>query len=523
MCVCIAGTRPVPCQSETVGGNSNFQILLVRWIASRWLALSRFVPYTTVSRFHRRASSWLPYVGILFLVLLASAAGDEKHISIYSPVADYSLNVSDRDGREYVGLLEILEPLGTVTAKAEKDNWKLRFNSIEAQFTNGHNRSRIRGRDFELTTRFLMENGRGLVSLDSLTTLLPQFLGIPVVFHVNSRRLFISEAGTTYTAELSKSTPGKLVLNFSRPVNPSIATEPGKLRMSFVRDPLLASGSSMITFDDNAISSASFQESNGAAELTIAGNVPLLASFSNDGRTITVGPAPASSNTTTPSAPSPSPPSTAVLPNATPAAGPGPAVPVRHFIVMVDASHGGNERGAALSDQLAEKDVTLAFARRIRQELEVRGIPALVLRDGDATLGLDERAAAVYTQRPAIYIAIHAANDGSGVRVYTAILPSDLTSHGPFLAWDGAQAPSLGMSQLTAAVIKTELRKKVAARAMAAPLRPLNNITTPAIAIEIAVPSDEISKLTSLDFEGGISVAVADGVANMRSRLEGQR
>ena len=65
-------------------------------------------------------------------------AGNEKRISIYSPVADYSLNVVDRDGREYVGLLEVLEPIGSVSAKVDHENWKLRFNSIEAQFTNGN-------------------------------------------------------------------------------------------------------------------------------------------------------------------------------------------------------------------------------------------------------------------------------------------------------------------------------------------------------------------------------------------------
>lgn len=482
--------------------------------------MSFYVPFLTGWRRPLRAALLLE---IVCVVLLASGAGDEKRISIYSPLADYSLNVSDRDNREYVGLLEILEPLGTVAAKTDKENWKIRFNTIEAQFTNGQNRARIRGKDFDLPARFLMENGRGLVPMDSLVTLLPQFLGIPVVFHVNSRRLFISEAGTTYTAEISKSTPGKLVLSFSRPVNPTIATEPGKLRMSFLRDPLLASGPEAIAFNDKSISSVSFQEANGVAELTIAGNIPLLASFSNDGRTITVAPAPAGTTGAVPVATAPASAATPAFPNSSPAPAPGPSPPARHFMVIVDASHGGDERGAALSDKLAEKDVTLAFARRIRQELEARGIPALVLRDGDATMGLDERAAAVNRQRPAIYVAVHAASDSSGVRVFTPVLPPDLAARGPFISWDGAQASSLGMSQLAAAVIATELRKKVTARDVAAPLRPLNNIVTPAIAIEIAAPSSDISDLSSSDYQGTIAVAVAAGIENMRPRLEGQR
>jgi hypothetical protein len=43
-----------------------------------------------------------------------------------------------------------------------------------------------------------------------------------------------------------------------------------------------------VTYNEKEISSTTFQESNGAAELTITGSLPLLASFSNDGRTITI-------------------------------------------------------------------------------------------------------------------------------------------------------------------------------------------------------------------------------------------
>jgi N-acetylmuramoyl-L-alanine amidase len=457
------------------------------------------------------------------MVLLASAAGDEKRISIYSPVADYSLNVKDRDGREYVGLLEILEPLGSVTAKTEHENWKMRFNSIEAQFKNGNRRGRVRNKDIELPAAFLLDNGRGLIPVDALVVLLPQFLGIPVVFHVNSRRLFISEVGTTYTAEMNKTVPGKLVLNFSRPVNPNISTEPGKLRMSFLRDPLLASGAETVTYSDKSISSATFQESNGAAEVTIAGTVPLLASFSNDGRTITIAPAPGPSAATAPVGQAPPLPSSISSAPSTPVVTPTAPPSVSRFIVMVDASHGGEERGAALSDKLAEKDVTLAFARRIRQELETRGIPALVLRDGDATLSLDQRTLAVNAQHPVLYIGVHAANDSSGVRVYTAMMPPDMVPRGPFVAWDAAQSSALGVSQLSAAVISTELRKKVPTRTLAAPVPPLKNITVPAIAIEVAPQGSDIADLTSSDYQGLVGAAVAAGVETMKPRLEGRR
>jgi len=49
----------------------------------------------------------------------ASTSTDEKRLSIYSSVATYALPVTDRLGREYMGLLEVLEPLGRVSARVE--------------------------------------------------------------------------------------------------------------------------------------------------------------------------------------------------------------------------------------------------------------------------------------------------------------------------------------------------------------------------------------------------------------------
>src|SRR5579884_1894023 len=229
-------------------------------------------------------------VSLSFAVLLSSSP-TEKRLSVYSAAADYSLTVTEHGGRDYVGLLEILEPLGRVTARSRGGQWKLRFKDIEGQFANGSRKVRIRGNELDLGAPFVLANERGLVPVDSLVILLPRFLGHAVVFRNSARRLFIQEAATTYSAELSKTTPPKLILNFTTAVNPMIATEPGKITLSFLRDPVVGSGPPTVTFDDKSISSISFQEANGMAEITVSGSVPLLASFSNNRRTITIAPA----------------------------------------------------------------------------------------------------------------------------------------------------------------------------------------------------------------------------------------
>lgn len=455
---------------------------------------------------------------LLFAVFLASAAAPEKRLSIYSTAANYSLPVVQRQGRDYIGLLELLDPLGTVSAKSDPPRWRLHYNNILGDFTVGNSHARIQGRDTDLSGKFLMENGRGLVPLASLNSILPRFLGGPATLHQESGRLFIGSIATHFTASVSPDDPSHLVFRFTAPVNPSVASEPGKLRMTFSREPVTAPASPTLTFGSKTIPSATYSESNGAAEITVTTTVPLLASFSADGRTITLAP--------TKSQPAPA---AIPAPAATPAPGnpatqspanPSASSPRRYFAV-VDASHGGNDRGEALSSTLAEKDVTVAFARRLRQELENRGIPTLVLRDSDANLSLDDRAFFANTAHAAVYVALHAASSGHGVRLYTALLPySGDDDRGPFRSWITAQQSSIPLSQAAAASVAAELKKQqVAVRTLTAPLRPLNNIVTAAIAVEVAPPASDLTPLTSPDYQQLIVSAVANGIVAIRSQL----
>jgi len=458
-------------------------------------------------------------VGILLLLVVSlSAAPPEKHLSIYSTAANYSLPIVQRQGRDYVGLLELLEPLGTVSAKSDGPRWRLHYNNVLGEFTADKNRARIQGRDADLSARFILENGRGLIPLASLNSLLPRFLGGPVTLHEDSGRLFIGSVATHFTASVAADDPSHLVFHFTAPVNPSVATEPGKVRMTFNHEPLTAPASPTLTFSSKLIPSATYSESNGTAEINVTTTVPLMAGFSNDGRTITLAPAksqPAATATPKPAAPSPQTPPSAQSPT------PSLLSVPRHYFAVVDASHGGTDRGEALSITIAEKDVTLAFARLLRQELESRGVATLVLRDSDANLSLDDRAFFANTTHAAIYVALHAASSGHGVRIYTTMLPyADSEDRGPFRSWPTAQSSSVPLSEATAASIASMLKRiQVPVRTLTAPLRPLNNIVTAAIAVEVAPPASDVSALNSPDYQQLIAGAVANGIVAIRSQL----
>jgi len=494
------------------------------------------------------------YWVLLALIALLSAPPsalsntDDRRISVYSPVAIYSLPVLERAGHEYVGLLELLEPLGRVSSQLEGQHWKLRYNTVDAAFAAGRTRAVIRGHDFDLSAPFLIENSRGLIPISSLGTLLPRFLGTSVNFHESARRLFVGEVAIQPSFRLDASTPPRLLLTFTAPVNPTISTEPGKLRMVFKRDPVVSPGSQSISFDNSVIKQASYSKNNGDAELEVAANQPLMASFSNDRRTIIISavqqtsatPSVAGSpNAASPSSGSPSPespnlgspnngspnaesPNSGSLNNAT--ENPAPAQPAasiaQRVLAVVDPAHGGEERGAALSDSLAEKDVTLGFARLLRHELQIRGFAVVMLREGDSTLTLDQRAAAANVARAGIYISLHADSAGSGARVFTALLPVEGPSNGVFRPWNAAQAPALPVSRIVSAAILAEMKKReFPVKASSASLRPLNSVSMPAVAVELAPGEDGIADLTSANYQQRAASAIADAVTSVRDRL----
>jgi N-acetylmuramoyl-L-alanine amidase len=243
-----------------------------------------------------------------------------------------------------------------------------------------------------------------------------------------------------------------------------------------------------------------------------------MASFANNGRTIIIEPVPQPAAPPQAATPVPRPPTRV---GTTPATSSVAPTGIRHYFAVVDPSHGGDERGASLTDQIAEKDVTLAFARRLRQELETRGLATLLLRDSDATLSLDQRASLTNSAHPSIYICIHAASQGKGIRVYSALVPGEAENRGPFLSWDAAQSAFQLSSRSTGADLVKDLQnKQIPARSLIAALRPLNNMTTTALAVEVAPPSDDVSQLTSPAYQQLIASAVAAGVAAFRDKLE---
>jgi len=192
--------------------------------------------------------------------------------------------------------------------------------------------------------------------------------------------------------------------------------------------------------------------------------------------------------------------------------------PAPEFFVMIDPGHGGDDKGALLGRNIAEKDVTLSWARDLKRQLEERGIAARLLRDYDQTLSLDRRAEIANEARPSLYVALHAARPGNGVRIYTPAVPF-AAKPGPvrFISWERAQLASLERSRSVARSITAEIRKQDRhANGFAAPLRPLNNVVVPAIAVEFAAMAKPSENQKT---ENALASAIASGIVQARGQL----
>jgi N-acetylmuramoyl-L-alanine amidase len=92
-------------------------------------------------------------------------------------------------------------------------------------------------------------------------------------------------------------------------------------------------------------------------------------------------------------------------------------------LVVIDPGHGGHDPGAG-TDEATEKALTLALARRLKDELLARGgVRVALTRNDDRYLLLEERSGIARRLKADLFLSIHADSadraDASGATVYT--------------------------------------------------------------------------------------------------------
>jgi N-acetylmuramoyl-L-alanine amidase len=268
------------------------------------------------------------------------------------------------------------------------------------------------------------------------------------------------------------------------------------------------------------------------------------------------GAAPGGATSTTPGGPGPGAPPVqqggggrAAAPPAAPAA---PSAPPRAaFVVVIDPGHGGDDTGALGPSGLAEKDVTLDLARRLKQRLLAgMDVEVLLTREADKTMALDDRTAIANHARADLFVSIHANSsrraNARGAETYflsyqatddesravAAIENNTLgldagvqgNSNLEMLLWDLAQTAFLKESSALAEIIQDKLNAAldIDNRGIKqAPFRVLMGATMPAVLVEIAFisNSEEERRLRDGAFKDRLAATIEDSIERFHDKF----
>jgi N-acetylmuramoyl-L-alanine amidase len=213
--------------------------------------------------------------------------------------------------------------------------------------------------------------------------------------------------------------------------------------------------------------------------------------------------------------------------------------------VVIDPGHGGAEEGALGPGGTLEKQVTLAVARRLKAALEARlGVRVILTRDGDQTVGLDERAALANNNKADLFISLHAnasvrpavrgaevfylggddyAEEAARLSGERAALPvfGGGTRDIEVIPWQMAQVRHIQQSAGLAQAVESALRERVpmSQRAIhAAPFRVLVGANMPAVLVEMGfiTNAEQERQLNSDAFQQEIVQALVASVIRFR-------
>jgi N-acetylmuramoyl-L-alanine amidase len=214
--------------------------------------------------------------------------------------------------------------------------------------------------------------------------------------------------------------------------------------------------------------------------------------------------------------------------------------------IVVDAGHGGPEEGARGAGGTVEKNVTLGVARRLKGVLESRlGVRVILTRDGDQSVGLDERAALANNNKADLFISLHAnasvRPSMSGAEVFYLSLEEygeegQRVAHGDnemlpvfgggsrdieVTLWEMAQARYIERSAALAQAVESGLREQVPMSPrpiQQAPFRVLVGANMPAILVEMAFLSNPQQERTAPTdaFQNAIVQGLVTGIVRFR-------
>jgi N-acetylmuramoyl-L-alanine amidase len=212
--------------------------------------------------------------------------------------------------------------------------------------------------------------------------------------------------------------------------------------------------------------------------------------------------------------------------------------------IVIDAGHGGEDTGVRAPSGTLEKDVTLAVARKLKAAIEGRlGVRALLTRDRDIAVPLDDRTAAANNSQADLFVSLHANGslnpDLRGAVVF--YLSADATElpqppgageampafgagarSSDVVSWELAQIRFVGQSAALAEATSRELGSRVTVGprpVQRAPLRLLVGANMPAVLVEMGFLSSAVDEqsLLSEGYQALLVQGIAEAIASVRA------
>jgi N-acetylmuramoyl-L-alanine amidase len=197
-------------------------------------------------------------------------------------------------------------------------------------------------------------------------------------------------------------------------------------------------------------------------------------------------------------------------------------------VIVIDPGHGGTDSGVSTMEAL-EKDLTLAFARKLRTTLQSQlGATVLLTRDSDVPLTSEARASVANNNRADLFISLHIgysankADLGSSVYVIQEnFAASELATKEKgqrlFQPWYLGYVKNRPLSVKAAGILSEDLNKSLPGWTFpvrSGPVGVLASTTMPALLVEVGNLNNPASTQALLDveFQTRFSATVAGAI-----------
>ena len=183
----------------------------------------------------------------------------------------------------------------------------------------------------------------------------------------------------------------------------------------------------------------------------------------------------------------------------------------RAYTVVIDAGHGGTDKGVIAADGTLESQITLQLAKEIKYLNQNENIRIVLVRDADVYQNVAQKAALANQYHPDLFLSLHcndagsAKNNSTGIEMFIAA--KDKTTY--------YEASQVLAGQLTASLQKLN-EKMLGIKSRETGIWVLQKVQSPAVLIETGfiTNKDDLAKLKNAAYQKQMAESILQGINN---------